>query len=204
MPKTNSSIFLRSVITVALSVAAIGSFRLAQATTSTKAFKTEPLKLAKEIGNWKAIESASDLSKPDVVARKFISKDGAIVGVVVRSNPSNAVLHDLSSCLINAQAKPVVERDEQMQLQSGTLTTSLISFELKKVKKLGLLWFQHGDKTASNRWTWRLISSTTPSVRDAPIFYQVEVTTKASENTASDIASLRAMSGHMYEALLHR
>lgn len=161
------------------------------------------MKLPKELGDWKTFESPTDISKADVIARKYMNKAGSMAGVVVRTSPSNAVLHDLTSCLINAQANPVVENDEHIQTHSGTLSASLVSFEMKNAQKLALLWFQAGTQTASNRWSWRLISSTSPAVREAPIYFQAEVTIKSSGDKQTDITHLRELSTCIYEELIH-
>ncbi|MBS1953672.1 MAG: hypothetical protein JST89_05795 [Cyanobacteria bacterium SZAS-4] len=160
--------------------------------------------LPKEFGTWKTFESAFDITKPEVVARKYINGGDQWVGVVVRSSSSSAVLHDLTSCLIHADAKAQVDGEQHIATKTKTLDATMVNFKHKFGPRRALLWFQKGDQSASNRWTWRLISTTSPTVRDAPVYYQVEVATAASDNKEADIARMNEVSALVFDELVKR
>jgi hypothetical protein len=162
----------------------------------------QTLTLPKELGQWKTFESGFDITTPDVVGRKYFSNGSRWIGVVVRSSPSNQVLHDLTSCLLHTDDKASVESDEHIPTKTKTVDASLVRFKFKKGPRRALLWFQKGDQTASNRWTWRMISTTNPIVRDAPIYYQVEVTTEATGDRDSDVSQLKEVSALVFEEML--
>lgn len=204
MPKQpNADLFTVSLLS-ALCAATFGSFKFAQASIKAHTTPTAVLTLPRELGGWKSFESASDVTSADVVARRYINKDNVWVGVVVRSTPANAVLHDLSSCLINADSKPKVERTENLTSQSGALSASLMSLRYKGTDRLALLWFQQGAFTAADRWGWRILSTTNPKVRDANVYYQVETIIQKSGNVSKDIAALRDVACRMFEEVSRR
>lgn len=157
--------------------------------------------LPKELGKWKTFESVFDITKPDVVARKYIDGDKQWVAVVVRSSSSNAVLHDLTSCLISVDAKAKVEGEQHLSTQMKTLDATLVNFSQTNGPRRALLWFQKGDQSASNRWAWRLLSTTSPTVRDAPIYYQAEVATAASDNKEADLSRINEVAVLIFDAL---
>jgi hypothetical protein len=188
----------------ALCAATFGSFRFAQARMQTQSTPLQVMTLPKELGTWKTFDTAFDLAKPDVVAHKYINQDNQWVSVVVRSSLSNAVLHDLTSCLIHADAKAKVDGEEHIATKSKTLDATLVNFQHEKGPRRALLWFQKGDQTASNRWAWRLISTTCPSVRDASMYYQVEVTTTSSESKEADLSRIKDVAALIFAELLKR
>ncbi len=194
----------RTTICAALCAATFGSFRFAQARMQTQAAPQQVMTLPKELGTWKTFESTFDVTKPDVVARKYIGGTDQWIGVVVRSSSSNAVLHDLTSCLIHADAKATVDGEQHISTPAKTLDATLVNFQHKNGPRRALLWFQKGDQTASNRWAWRLISTTCPSVRDASVYYQVEVATASSSSKQSDLARMNEVAALVFTELLKR
>lgn len=192
------------MIAGAFCVATFGSFRFAQARIQTKSVPTQVMTLPKELGQWKTFESVFDITKSDVVARKYINGDKQWVGVVVRSSSSNDVLHDLTSCLISVDAKAKVDGEQHLAAQMKTLNATLVSFNQTNRPRRALLWFQKGDQSASNRWAWRLISTTSPTVRDAPIYYQAEVATVASDNKEADLARMNEVAVLVFAELAKR
>ncbi|CAN5419403.1 hypothetical protein BH10CYA1_BH10CYA1_02380 [soil metagenome] len=204
MQKVIKATLFRTIICAALGAATFGSFRFAQARIQTQAVPLQVMTLPKELGTWKTFDTAFDLTKPDVVAHKYINQDNQWVSVVLRNSQSNAVLHDLTSCLIHADAKANVDGEQHIATKAKTLDATLVNFQHKKGPRRALLWFQKGDQTASNRWAWRLISTTCPSVRDASTYYQVEVTTTSSDNRDSDLSRMKDVAALIFGELLNR
>ena len=200
---TKTNMFKFSIC-AALCASTFGSFKFAQARIQTQAVPKQAMSLPKELGTWKTFESAFDVTNQGVVARKYVNINNQWVGVVVRCSASNAVLHDLTSCLIHADAKATVDGEQHIATQSKTLDTTLVDFQHKNGPRRALLWFQKGDQTASNRWTWRLISTTSPIVRDSPVYYQVEVATESSPSKDADLARLREVAALIFDELLKR
>lgn len=202
MPTVIKPILFRSMICGALCAATFGSFKFAQARIQTQSVPLHVMSLPKELGSWKTFESALDITKPEVVARKYIGSKNQWVGVVVRSSSSSAVLHDLTSCLINEDSKAQVDGEQHLLTKAKALDATLVNFKNKKGARRALLWFQKGDQSAANRWAWRLISTTNPTVRDSPIYYQVEVTTVASDNKDADLAQMNDVAVLVFEELV--
>ncbi|HEY9733776.1 MAG TPA: hypothetical protein V6C89_17805 [Drouetiella sp.] len=198
----NKTVLFKAMVCTAFGAAIFGSFKFAQARIITQSAPKQTLTLPKELGSWKTFESGFDVTSSDVVGRKYFNTGSRWIGVVVRSSPSNQVLHDLTSCLLHADSKAFAESDEHIAAKSKRFDASLANFTFKKGPRRALLWFQKADQTASNRWTWRMLSMTSPVVRDAPVYYQVEVTTEATGDKVSDVSQLKEVAALVFEEML--
>lgn len=153
MQKANRITFVHLTITAALCAATFGSFRLAQAMTQAHSTASTLMHLPIELGTWMIAKNAQDVTQTDVIVRHYISPEGIRAGVIVRKNAANAVLHDLSSCLINAQAKSEVLSQLELKAFDGVVHASLLKIKLPaESEKLFVTWFQAARQTAGNRW----------------------------------------------------
>ncbi len=205
MPRASSNSLIHISITISLCAAIFGSYCLANAMTHSQTANLKPMIFPTDFGEWKTITSQMETVKPDVVAHRLKSPDGKTVGFVVRRNPANALLHDLTSCLISAQASAKVIGEEKVETKSGKLNASIVEFTLQdKQPRLALMWFQAGKESAQNRWAWRTLSATSPLVRECAAVYQAEVTIKDSGDNENSLRTLRNLSSLIFEEIAKR
>lgn len=198
---SSNSLLWKLTVTAILSLATIGSVSLAHCMTKAQVSTARPLQFPMQFAQWRVDERAKQTILPDAIARIYRSQSGETVAVAVRRNAANAVLHDLTSCLSALEAKPVTLREEVVPTAPAPLRTSLVRFERNNKTKLALLWFQSGTETASNRWSWRGLSMTSPTVRNAPYYSQGEVSLVATNDVDKDLQTLRQCAADVFKTL---
>jgi hypothetical protein len=199
--QNNTGYFLKIAITLGLCIATFGSYTLANAMINTHAASLQPMGFPTAIGDWSKVESDFDTVKPDVIAHRFKDKNGYNVDLVLRRNPANAVLHDLTSCLINAQASAKVVGQEKIATKKGLIDASIVEYTLSGEPSVALMWFQAGNQSASDRWSWRALSATSASVRDAPAIYQAELSVKNCADRKSLLTNLERLAVPVFEEI---
>jgi hypothetical protein len=191
----------KCAITAALCAATFGSYKLAQAMTNNHVVNLQPMKFPTELQNWYQVESTTDTVKPDVIAHRFKLENDIKVDIIVRTTLANAVLHDLTSCLINAQASAKVVGTEKLQTKKGLLSASIVEYTYKAQPTLAVMWFQAKNESAPDRWTWRAVSATSTKAREAPEIYQAEVSAKIDGDKKVLQQKLEALSKLVFEEL---
>ena len=201
MKSTNNSVILRFAVTVALSLAIIGSSCLAVAFTHAHIANISAFSFPAELKGLTPDTQREAIIKPDVISRPYLSSTGSKMQVIVQRNKASAVLHDLTSCLINGNAKPRIVESETVKTRWGDLNCSLVAYELKNRQCLALMWFQKGSHSAHDRWSWRWLSTFSNEIRDSPTYYQAEVCMHAGDNRAKDLAILQDAAVRVFEEL---
>jgi hypothetical protein len=191
----------KCAITAALCAATFGSYKLALAMTNNHVVNLQPMKFPTELQNWYQVQSTTDIVKPDVIAHRFRLENDIKADIVVRTTLANAVLHDLTSCLINAQAAAKVVGTEKLQTKKGLLSASIVEYTYKAEPTLAVMWFQAKNESAPDRWSWRAVSATSTIAREAPQVHQAEVSAKISGDKKVLLQKLEALSKLVFEEL---
>jgi len=196
--KQASSTLWRLAVTAALCSALAGSVCIANAFTQAHTANLAPVAFPAELPGCIPDNSRLSVNKSDMVMRPVMASGGQKLLVLVRRNAASGVLHDLTSCLIDADAKPAILGIETIDTGKTRLRGCLVSYQIKTRPGLALLWFQKGSQTATDRWSWRWLSTFSNELRNAPAYYQAEVSLCAGKDRASDLRALKDVSKQVF------